>query len=130
MRARTVKPTVRPTMSPTGLICLAEDEYEADDDELGDEEGGREKMVEMVAMVVVVGEGRYVVGTTIVTVREVDRFVKDAAFVENGRAVGCGVAAGALDDVENPGRFSEGHAFGSPQGSTEQQPKKLPAAQA
>lgn len=112
------------------MICLAEDEYDADDDELGDEDGGREKMVEMVAVVVVVGEGRYVVGTTIVTVREVDRFVKDAAFVENGRAVGCGVAAGALDDVENPGLFSEGHAFGSPQGSTEQQPKKLPAAQA
>lgn len=116
-------------MRLTGLICLGEDEYDADDDELGDEEGGREKMVEMVAVVVVVGEGKYVVGTTIVTVREVDRFVKDATFVENGRAVGWGVAAGALDDdVENPGRFSEGHAFGSPQGSTEQQPKKLPAA--
>lgn len=117
-------------MSPTGLICLVEDEDDADEDELGDEEGGREKMVEMVAVVVVVGEGRCVVGTTIVAVREVDRFVKDAAFVENGRAVGCGVTAGALDDVENPGRFSEGHALGKPQGSTEQHPKKLLAAQA
>lgn len=86
-------------------------------------------MVEMVA-VVVVGEGKCVVGRTMVTVREVDRFVKDAPFVENGRAVGCCVTTGALDDVENPGWFSEGHAFGNPQGSTEQHPKKLVAAQA
>lgn len=93
-------------MSPTGLNCLVEeDDDEEDDDELGDEGGGREKMVEMVA-VVVVGEGRCVVGTMTVTVREVDKFVKDAAFVENGRAVGTGVTTGALDDVENPGRFS------------------------
>lgn len=76
---------VRPTISPTGLICLEEDE--ADDDELGDEEGETEMMAEIVA-VVVVGEGRCVVGMTMVTVREVDRFVKDAAFVENGRGVG------------------------------------------
>lgn len=116
-------------MSPTGLICFVEDEDKADEDELGDEEGGTEKMVEMVA-VVVVGEGKCVVGTTMVTVREVDRFVKGAAFVENGRAVGSGVTTAALDDVENPGRFSEGHALGNPQGSTEQHPKKLPAAQA
>lgn len=117
-------------MSPTGLICLVEEEEdEGGDDELGDEEGGREKMVEMVA-VVVVGEGRCVVGTMTVTVREVDKFVKDAAFVENGRAVGCGVTTGTLDDVENPGRFSEGHAFGNPQGSTEQHPMKLFTEQA
>lgn len=118
-------------MSPTGLNCLAEEEEDEEDDgELGDEEGGREKMVEMVAVVVVVGEGRCVVGMMTVTVREVDRFVKDAAFVENGRAVGTGVTTGALDDVENPGRFSEGHAFGSPQGSMEQQPTKLFTEQA
>lgn len=129
MRARTVKPTVRPTMSPTGLICLVEEEEEGDD-ELGDEEGAREKMVEMVA-VVIVGEGRCVVGMVTVTVREVDKFVKDAAFVENGRAVGCGVSMGALDDVEkNPGRFSEGHASGNPQGSMEQQPIKVFTEQA
>lgn len=125
-----MKPTVSPTMSPTGLICFEEEDGEAAEDELGDEEGGREQMVEMVAVVVVVGEGKCVVGMMTVLVREVDRFVKDAAFVENGRGVGSGVIAGALDDVENPGRFSAGHVFGSPQGSTEQHPKKLPAAQA
>lgn len=126
MRARIVKPTVRPTTSPTGLICLEEDE--ADDDELGEEEGDREIMAEMVA-VVVVGEGKCVVGMMIVTVREVDRFVKDAAFVENGRGAGSEVTTGALDDIENAGLFSGGHAIGNPQGSMEQQPAKLFAEQ-
>lgn len=124
-----MKPTVSPTMSPTGLNCFEED-GEADEDALGDEEGGRENMVEMVAVVVVVGEGKCVVGMTMVTVREVDRFVKDAAFVENGRGVGCAVTTGVLDDVENPGLFSRGQAFGNPQGSIEQQPMKLLTAHA
>lgn len=116
-------------MSPTGLNCFGEEEFEAEEDELGDEDGGREKMVEMVA-VVVVGEGKCVVGMAIVTVREVDRFVKDAAFVENGRGVGSAVTTGAVDDVEDAGLFSRGQEFDKPQGSVEQQPMKLLTAQA
>jgi hypothetical protein len=115
-------------MSPAGLICLVEED-EAGEDELGNEEGGRENMVEMVA-VVVVGKGKCVVGMTMVAVREVDRFVKDAALVENGRGVGSAVTTGVLDDVDNPGVFSRGHAFGNPQGSIEQQPIKLLTEQA
>lgn len=125
-----MKPTVRPTTSPTGLNCFGEEELEADEGELGDEDGGREKMVEMVAVVVIVGEGKCVVGMTIVTVREVERFVKDATFVENGRGVGPAVTTGALDDVEDAGLSSRGQAFDNPQGSEEQQPMKLLTAQA
>ncbi|KAJ0121437.1 hypothetical protein J7T55_008601 [Diaporthe amygdali] len=127
MMARIVKPTVRPTMSPTGLNCLEEDEE--DEEELGNDEGGKEKMVEMVA-VVVVGEGKGVVGMTTVTVREVDRFEKIATFVEYGRGVGSGVTTGLLDDVESTGLLPKGQAFDNPQGSIEQQPTNLFAAQA
>lgn len=123
-----MNPTVRPTMSPTGVSCF-EEEVEADEDALGDEDGGREKMVEMVA-VVVVGRGKCVVGMTMVIVREVERFVKDATFVENGGGVGSAVITGVLDDVGDPGLFSPGHASCSPQGSMEQQPWKLLTEQA
>ncbi|KAI3400296.1 hypothetical protein diail_3677 [Diaporthe ilicicola] len=115
-------------MSPTGLIGLEEEaEAEAEEeDELGDEEGSREKMAEMVA-VVVVGEGKGVVGMTTVTVREVERLAKTATLVEYGLGVGSG---GALDDAENNGLLSTGQEPGSPQGSTEQHPTNPLAEQA
>lgn len=110
-------------MSPTGFICLEEDE---DEDELGDDDGGWEKRAETVA-VVVVGEGKGVVGTMTVMVREVERLVKTAAFVEYGLGVGAG---GALDDAESTGLLPTGQAFPNPQGSIEQQPTNPLAAQA
>src|SRR4051812_34647154 len=125
--ARTENPTTSPTVTPTRSSCPEDDDE--DDSKLVNEDGGGEKMAEKVAVVVVVDDGEFVLGTTTVTVWELDRFVKFTTFVVCGRVVDSGSILGGLGEGEDICLRSTGQACDSSQGSTEQQPTNLFAAQ-